>query len=389
MKSILIPAILSLILFAGCLQEQPADYNYITPQNRSDGLTTGSLTEVNLDSVLINQLVKSVNSGKYKEVHSVLIHKDGKLVFEEYFPGSRFNYEKSGHLGKVVDWGIDSLHRVMSVTKSITSACVGIAINNGFIKSADQSIFEYLPNYRYLMKDGKENITIANLLSMTSGLKGNEWLMPYRYRENDIMKVYFSEDPVNQILSAELQFTPGDVFQYYGGSNFLLGEIIRNASGMDMTELAEQYLFEPLGIRKYTWLRINKGVVDGAGGLFLTPRDMLKIGVLFLNNGEWNGKQIISEEWVYNSAIPLPGSIWMNNWDDHWGMRGYSYSWWTHSFVLKGIKTDMFYAAGWGGQYIMVIPDLYAVIVFTGGNYTSYRPPFDLFKKYILPAFNK
>ncbi len=143
-----------------------------------------------------------------------------------------------------------------------------------------------------------------------------------------------------------------------------------------------------LGIDPYYWSQYKNGVVDAAGSLKLTPRDMVKIGVTFLNKGVWNGKQIISEKWVDKSATYFPGNSWMNNWDDHWGMRGYSYSWWTHVFTKSGKRVDMFYAAGWGGQYIMVIPELNTVVVFTGGNYLSYRPPFEILKKFILPAFN-
>ena len=114
---------------------------------------------------------------------------------------------------------------------------------------------------------------------------------------------------------------------------------------------------------------------------------MAKIGLLFLNKGKWNGEQILSEDWINKSASSYPGNSWINNWDNHWGMKGYAYSWWTHTFSLAGKRTEMYYAAGWGGQYIMVIPDLNSIVVFTGGNYTSPRPCFDILKDYIFPAY--
>ncbi|GAI97142.1 unnamed protein product [marine sediment metagenome] len=147
---------------------------------------------------------------------------------------------------------------------------------------------------------------------------------------------------------------------------------------MNIDEFSGKYLFEPLGISPYYWSQYKNGVVDTAGSLKITPRDMTKIGVTFLNKGIWNGEQIISEQWVDKSAVSYPGNSWLSNWDDHWGMRGYSYSWWTHTFVKSGKRINMFYAAGWGGQYIMVIPELNTVVVFTGGNYLSYRPPFEM-----------
>ena len=385
-KKILLISFLSL-LFINCNKGPSSHYSYYPPKNIHDGIDVGTLADVNIDSVLIEQAVDSISGGKYKEVHSMLIFKDGKLIFEEYFKGHEFKHDGPNHHGELVAWEKDSLHRVMSVTKSITSACIGIAIDKGFIKSVHQSIFDYLPEYQSLNSDGKDKITIEHLLTMTSGLQGNEWLVPYSNPKNDVIAVYWSQNPITHILSKPLKYEPGSFFQYFGGSNFLLAEILKNAAKMDLDAFSRKYLFEPLGIDAHYWFQLNKGVVDGAGGLKITPRDMVKIGVTFLKKGVWNGKRIIFEQWVEKSATPFPGNNWMNNWDDHWGMRGYSYSWWTHTFVKSSQRIQMYYAAGWGGQYIMVIPELHTVIVFTGGNYTSYRPPFEILKKYIIPAF--
>jgi CubicO group peptidase (beta-lactamase class C family) len=354
----------------------------------NDGLDVGSLDEVNIDSVLISEAVNEIRSGKYKEVHSVLVFKDNRLVFEEYFKGHKFQYDTTNHHGELVTWDRTMLHRAMSVTKSITSACIGIAIENGFIKSVHQSIFDYLPEYQPVNKDGKDKITIEHLLTMTSGLEWNEWALPYSNLENDAIKMYFIEDPVAFVLNKRLIDEPGTSFNYGGGSNVLLGEILKNAAKMNIDEFSGKYLFGPLGIDRYYWAKYPNGVVDAAGSIEITPRDMVKIGVTFLNKGEWKGNHIISEQWVEKSAISFPGNSWMNDWDDHWGLRGYSYSWWTHQFSRKGKRIHMYYAAGWGGQFIMVIPDLHTVVVFTCGNYTTYRPPFEILKTYILPAFN-
>ncbi len=379
--------VLLALFWGGCQFNPFSRYTYQVPEQINDGLTVGSLEEVHLDPVVIEKAVRNIQQGQYKGIHSILIYKDDKLVFEEYFGGHKFQYGVPGDQGKLITWCADSLHRVMSVTKSITSLCIGIAVDQGLIKSVHQSIFNYLPEYKSLNTDGKGNITIEHLLTMTSGLQGNEWLVPYNNPQNDVMQVYFSEDPVTTILSKPLQYQPGTIFQYYGGSNFLLGEILKHAAQMDMDTFAEKYLFEPLHISSHTWLQLNKGVIDGAGGLLITPRDMVKIGAAFLNQGLWNGKRIVSEAWVNQSETPYPGNRWVNNWDDHWGLKGYGYSWWTHTFVKSSKRIEMAYAAGWGGQYIMVIPALNTVVVFTGGNYGSYRPPFDMLKKYIIPAF--
>lgn len=385
-KGILLILILSL-LYVSCKQDTSCQYTYRPPENINDGFDVGSLDEVNIDSVLILEAVNKIHQGKYKEIHSMLIFKDGKLVFEEYFKGHKFRYDATKHHGELVTWDRTMVHSVMSVTKSITSACIGIAIENGFIESVHQSIFDYLPEYQHLNKDGKDKITIEHLLTMTSGLQWNEWALPYSNLKNDAIMLAQVENPVTYVLNKPLLDEPGESFNYAGGSNILLGEIIKNATKMNIDEFSGKYLFVPLGISPYYWAHFKNGTVDAAGSVKITPRDMAKIGVTFLNKGVWNRKQIISEQWVDKSATSFPGNSWLNNWDDYWGMKGYSYSWWTHTFVKSGKRINMFYAGGWGGQYIMIIPELNTVVVFTGANYISYRPPFEILKKYILPAF--
>jgi CubicO group peptidase (beta-lactamase class C family) len=387
---ILLISVLS-IVHAGCEYDPSGQYNYRPPENINDGFEVGSLDEANIDSALIEKAVDSIYRGRYEEVHSILIYRDGKLVFEEYFKGHIFKYDtvnNTNHHGDLVAWDRTMLHNVMSVTKSITSACIGIAVDNGFIGSVHQSIFDYLPNYQHLKKDGKDKITIEHLLTMTSGLSWNEWALPYSNPKNDVIMMALAEDPVIYYLNKPLLDEPGTSFNYAGGSNILLGEILRNATKMNIDEFSGKYLFGPLGIAQYFWTKYRNGVIDAAGSIKITPRDMAKIGVTFLNRGVWKGKRVISEEWVDKSAVSFRGNSWMNDWDDHYGMRGYSYSWWTHQFVRSGNRINMFYAAGWGGQFIMVIPELNTVGVFTCGNYTAYRPPFEILKKFILPAFN-
>jgi len=376
------------VLLVGCQGGPSNPYTYCPPENIDDGLAVGSLAEVSIDPAPLAEAVSKIRQEEYREVHSILILRDGKLVFEEYFEGHRFEYDGNDHHGELLTWGREMPHRVMSITKSITSACVGIAVDKGFIESVHQSIFDYLPEHQHLKRDGKGGITIEHLLTMTSGLDWNEWAVPYANPKNDVIMLYQVDDPVAYVLNKGLIDESGKSFNYAGGNNILLGEIIKNAAGMNSDEFSGKYLFGPLGIDPYYWATYRNGVVDAAGSIEITPRDMAKIGLTFLNGGVWNGNRILSEEWVRKSAASYPGNSWLNDWDDHWGMKGYSYSWWTHHFTRGGKRVDMYYAAGWGGQFIMVIPDVNSVLVFTGGNYLSFRPPFEILKKYILPAFN-
>jgi CubicO group peptidase (beta-lactamase class C family) len=384
---ILFISILSL-LSGGCKYDASSHYTYRPPENINDGLDVGSLDEVNIDVRLIEKAVNKIQQGKYKEVHSMLIFKDDKLVVEEYFDGHEYKWDGPDYHGDLVSWDRTTSHVAQSVTKSITSACIGIAIDNGFIENVHQSIFAYLPAYQHLNTDGKGEITIEYLLTMTSGLDWKEWGAPYNSEDNPIIGIWFSDkDPVTYILERSLAAEPGTSFSYYGGNMIVLGEIIRNATNMNIDEFSSKYLFEPLSIDSADWaVRFENGVIEAASGLRMTPRDMVKIGVTYLNNGVWKGEQIVSRQWVEKSATAFPGNNGIKIPGEDSGRTGYAYSWWTKQYSNAGKEINMFWALGWGGQKIIVFPEINAVVVFTGGNYTSEVKTFSILEKYIMPA---
>lgn len=381
-KCILLSAGILLFLIS-CRTEVSGQYNYRVPEQGEDGLSTGDVGDSGLDTVPLFKAIRKIKSGSYAEVHSIVIYKDEKLVLEEYFEGHDYDWEKPKFWGPIVLWDKARLHNIMSDTKSVTSALIGIAIDKGFIANEQEPVFNYLPDYSRYKNEGRENIRIEHLLTMTSGLAGNEWTSSYKNLENPITKLWLVEDPIKAILDRPMVAEPGTYFSYWGGNNILLGEILKSASGMEVEEFAQKYLFEPLSITDYEWPKVNEGPQDAAGGLKLSPRAMLKIGILFLNKGEWAGQQILSKNWVQKSSEPypsltgikVPGSIWKH---------GYAYSWWTKSFEEP--VSDMFLASGWGGQYIMVLPSNEMVVVFTGGNYSKAPTPKKIMGKYILPA---
>jgi CubicO group peptidase (beta-lactamase class C family) len=322
-------------------------------------------------------------------VHSLLIYKGGKLVLEEYFTGHKYQWDAPNHYGELVNWRSSMPHVLQSVTKSITSACIGIAIDNGFIGSVRQSIFDYLPDHQDLKTDGRDKITIEHLLTMTSGLKWDEWSASLSSIDNDMIGIWFNgqEDPIRYVLERPLVNEPGTSFKYNGGNMFILGEIIKNASGMYIDEFSGKYLFEPLGTNTFNWyIRYENGEIDTASSLAIKPRDMLKIGVTFLNYGIWNGKQIISEEWIKKSSTPYKNNTDIKIPGEDLGKVGYSYNWWIKEFSNSGREINMYWANGWGGQKIVIFPEIDMVIVFTGGNYNSTVKNLKILEKYILPA---
>jgi CubicO group peptidase (beta-lactamase class C family) len=158
---------------------------------------------------------------------------------------------------------------------------------------------------------------------------------------------------------------------------------------MDIDEFSMKYLFDPLGIDSTTWSNFPNGVIETAGSLKIRPRDMVKFGVTYLEEGLWNGKRIISSEWVDKSSV-----IYNNNKNiklpiEDSGKNGYGYTWWISEVGKRSSKTKMYRANGWGGQVIMVLPEKSMVVVFTSGNYASRSYLFKILERYILPALNE
>ena len=381
MKKNILIVIIILLFCVSCKFNLSSQYTYQQPENINDGLKVGSLDEVDIGEKLILKAMNKIHQGKYMEVHSMLIFKDDRLVFEEYFKGHKYNFSGENHHGELLTWDRTMMQNTHSATKSITSACIGIAIDKGFIESIEQSIFDFFPEHQHLNTNGKASIKIGHLLTMTSGLRWEEQNVPYSHPGNDLGILVGSENPTTYVLNRPLLYEPGKRFKYNGGGIILLGEIIKNATKMNIDEFSGKYLFGPLGIDPYYWLYFKSGAISASGDIHITPRDMVKIGVLFLNKGVWNGKQIISEQWVDKSAITFVSNAR--------GRSGYSLAWWTLQYELRsGVRLNMFYAHGWGGQYIMVLPELNSVIVFTGANYLTVAPYFSILERYILPAFN-
>lgn len=379
---------LFLILNCNCEKKSIGIWPLNPPEQINDGLDVGTLEEVNIDPDIILEALGRISRKKFGEVHSILIYRDNMLVLEEYFEGHRYQWDAPRHHGEMLSWDRSTIHGVKSVSKSITSTCVGIAVEHGFIDNVHQSIFDYLPNHQHLISEGKDKITIEHLLTMTSGLKWDEWGAPLSSAANDMVGIWYQEkDPISFILGKPLVNEPGSSFTYSGGNTAILGEIIKNATNMAFDRFSEKYLFLPLGINSSNWaVRYNDGVVEASGSLELTPREMLKLGITFLNNGLWDGNRIVSEHWVKKSAEEFPGNHEINIPGVPSGEQGYSYSWWTKEYTHNGKKYKMYDAGGWGGQNIMVLPDLNMTVVFTGGNYTKKAQPHEILEDYIIPA---
>jgi CubicO group peptidase (beta-lactamase class C family) len=166
----------------------------------------------------------------------------------------------------------------------------------------------------------------------------------------------------------------------------MLGEILKNATGMDINEFSGKYLFHPLGVDSVGWYQYNNGVYATDGSLYMTSRDMLKFGVTYLNNGFWNDEMILPESWIVKSAEVYNNNKYINIPIEDSGENSYGYLWWISQLDFNGTETKMYRANGWGGQTIMVFPGLDMVVVFPSGNYASRSKLFKIIEHYVMPA---
>ena len=282
-------------------------------------------------------------------IDSLVVVRNGYIVMEKYY----------------APYDQDTLHGVYSVTKSILSALIGIAIREGYIHNVDDPVLDYFSGRTFENDDDrKQTITLEHLLTMSAGLDWN-W-----------DEMIYSPDYVQYVLDQPLLTEPGTAFLYSSGNSQVLSAILQESSGLTAQEFAREYLFNHLGIEELSWNSDLTGISLGGWGLKLKPRDMAKIGYLYLNEGGWDGQQVIPAAWVEASTrsyirVPEP----LEPWEVFMG-----YSWWVHE--------DGIYAAhGTKGQFIYVIPELDLVVVITGHlPDAQFTQPQRLIREYIIPA---
>lgn len=288
------------------------------------------------------------------DAFSLLVVRNGYLIFEKYY-----------------SWGSPEKYAVVhSVTKSVTSALIGIALEKGDLNSLDQKLIEFFPEYITDDLDPrKKAISLEHLLTMSAGFKWNDW-------GPDISNWYTSSDWVKFTIQLPQENNPGEIFNYNTSLSHLLSIILTKSTKSSTLDYAKQNLFEPLAIRSVYWHQDPHGYYIGGFGLGLSARDLAKIGFLYLNNGYWDGRSIVPEHWVKEStrqAISAGNGMY--------GPIGYGYHWW-----VKEVDGCFSYRA-WGrrGQFVVVVPELDMVIVVTSETELApyptsihYSPLFDL-----------
>jgi CubicO group peptidase (beta-lactamase class C family) len=317
------------------------------------------------DKDLIKVLKGNIDEDVFKNISSIVVLKNGKLLVEEYFNGETR----------------DSLHDPRSVGKSFSSTITGIAINEGFLKNENQTLGEFynLKSYENY-SSAKEDVSIRDLLTMSSVFDGNDDDSNSPGNEENM---YPTADWVNFALGLPVsQIKPKDEWHYFTAGVIILGDILNKITPGGLEKYADNKLFNPLGITRYKWQYTPNQVPNTAGGIRMCALDFAKYGQLYKNMGKWNGKQIIPESWIiktFTKHKSIPARK-----DEFFG-----YLFWNKSYLVKGKKYETFYCAGNGGNKIYIFPDQPLVIVITA---TAYGAPYAhsqedrMMTDYILPA---
>lgn len=348
---------LALLFFSG---QALSSTQLAAPAAMADQLAVARPAEKGLDEKLLLALQQRLQNPDpatgFKEIHSVLLYKSGALVFEHYQKGSNdtINFEQGVRLIKGQQdfvWTANEPHYVASVTKAVTATLTGIALKQTGLR-LDTTLGQLLPGHPALKSDPfKAAITFQHLLSMQAGFVWDEWT------GDDLVKLWQQPNFADYLLH-KANTGPGKSWAYNGALPNLLLSLLQQQLKQPLRPWADRQLFRKLGVTHYRWDFQPGGVPEGSARLYLRPRDMLKLGILYLQQGQWQGEQLLPTGWVQQMTSRHASSA----------AGDYGYYFWLRQ--LDGVA--YYTAEGDGGQYIAVFPDLEMIIVMTQGNYLQW-----------------
>lgn len=369
--------LIALLASPGAASAADAPPDCRAPAALDDGWTVAAPAEEGFDPARLCALGPALEAWPDGNAHAVLVVRHGRLVYERYFAGEDQRWGQP--LGRIPhDAG--TKHDLRSITKSVTSLLVGIAVDTGWIKDIDAPVLSLLPQYADLHSPKKDRITLRHLLTMSSGLAWNEEL-PYSDPRNSERLMSDAPDPYRYVLEQPFAATPGERWTYSGGATALLAAVLKQVSGRPLDVLAQEVLFAPLGITDVEWVRYPNGDPIAASGLRLRPRDIARIGRLVLDRGAWQGKRIVSAGWIEQSTAPQIAA------EDQ---VDYGFQWWLGRSRVDGREIRWTAGIGWGGQRLFLVPDHDLLVVVTAGLYD--RPDLQdrlgrtVLDRFVLPA---
>ena len=342
-----------------------------------------SLREAGFADDLEARLDNAIADKRIWNLHSVVVVRNGRLVFERYFEGE--DTARGNRLMGVVSFKPDTLHDLRSVSKSIVGLVYGIALAAGKVPAPEDRLMQSFPEYADLAADPERNRwTLHHVLTMTMGTDWNE-SMPYTNPANSETAMDMAPDRYRYILSRPIVTEPGKRWVYNGGATALLGRLIAKGTGKSLHQYARETLFDPLGIGPTDWHADKAGELIAASGIRMTPRDLARIGQLVLRGGVWEGRAIVPGEWIARctaSVVPIDDKV------------QYGYQWYGGTFAFETptipqSNQNFRYALGNGGQRLTVFPELDLIVVSMAGNYNSKDnnvPPLRVIADVVMPS---
>jgi CubicO group peptidase (beta-lactamase class C family) len=326
------------------------------PAAQPDGWRTASLQASSIAVARLQAMASAIQAGAFKQITSILIARQGKLIYETYFDGS----DRA------------TLRNTRSVTKTVTGMLLGIAIDQGLLAGVDAPILPFFPDKHPVQHPDprKEQITVEDLLTMSSLLECDDWNAFSRGNEQ---RMYLIEDWIQFTLDLPIKGFPpwatkpsassyGRSFSYCTAGVTTLGAVLERVTRMALPEFANRFLFTPLGIQHAAWQYSPLGLAMAGGGLELASRDLLKLGQLYLSRGMWNATQVVPDQWVQASTQP---HVRIDE------KTEYGYLWWLKTYRSGTKQVAAYYMSGMGGNRVAIFPALDSAIVITSANYRA------------------
>ena len=349
----------------------------ISPSRAENAWPRTDLADAGFAPDLGRQIDEGVESGRFQNLHAVVVIHAGNLVMEQYYEGED---EIWGDPQGRVTFSPSELHDLRSVTKSVVSLLYGIALEDGLVPAPDATLVDQFPEYEDLSADPmRRRITVAHAFSM---MLGTEWDEGFSYTDprNSAHAMEFAPDRYRFVLDRPMMSEPGTEWNYNGGATSVLARLIETGSGLPLRAYAQERLFQPLGIDAIEWTQGRDGAFLAASGLRLGAPDLARIGQLVLNGGIWNGMPIVPEAWLRESFQPRAQV----------GELGYGYQWWLGPPTDDGPR--WIGAFGNGGQRLFIMPERELVVVIFAGNYNqpdAWQMPVAILTEIILPGMSR
>ena len=366
--------------------QPPVDYAYTQPADNGDTWRVGHAADEGMDVTRIEAMMNEIRARRYPYIDAIAIARNGRLVFDETIRTATDS--EDARVGNTDP----RLHAQFSTIKSITAIAVGIAIERGYLPGVDTPYVELFPYAAYDNWDNRKNgITLGHVLEMRTGLDWNEWETPYTSPDNQLIRFYDEEfDYAKALLDLPLAADPGTAFAYNTAASISLAQAIENSAPLSFVDFGLSELITPLGISTVEFLTTPTGLPNTGGGFYFRTRDMVKFGQLVLDRGTWNDARVINAAWIDQMLETRTPMGWADPDTQDWKLDGYGYQWWLGHYEQGDTLVDVQVMWGFGGQWVVVVPDRQLVIAINSHGYedsdAALQQAHELINDYLLPA---